>query len=163
MSGFDPSKKNPPAIVQVDHETGMLHVPGIGDLPLVGPTSGSEYKRLKESEIDKREMNKRLMAVMRKSWQCVQCRRVWKIQFEEVCVCGHPQRFHQASVERPCVCPKCKGFESNGELPVPGQRAIRVVWRRPEGGGPETEVLVCADPRCNGPVVALTGSGQISG
>ena len=61
--------------LQIDHETGEIVIPGFGRLPLVGPTSGAEYKRLKESEELKRAMNKRLVMLMSTVYLCVQCKR----------------------------------------------------------------------------------------
>lgn len=74
MSESDFIKKNKPKIVSIDHEDGMIHVPGKGPMPLVGDLrTGKEYERLKAAEVEKREMNKRLIAVMSKTWVCTQC------------------------------------------------------------------------------------------
>ncbi len=66
--------KNP---LQIDHETGDIVVPGFGRVPLVGPTSGSEYKRLKGAEQEKRALNRHLHDMMTKAWKCQQCGKVW--------------------------------------------------------------------------------------
>ena len=93
--------------LQIDHETGELDIPNFGRLPLVGPTSGSEYEQLKKREAEKRELNKNLLALMRKFWKCSQCGKIW-----------------------------------------PGTR-IRPQWSK----ALQTEILVCADPACDAPVV----------
>jgi len=64
--------------VKVDHETGMVNVPGVGPLPLVGPTSGREYKNLKEAEAQFELDRAKLNQDRAKRWQCVQCKRIWR-------------------------------------------------------------------------------------
>lgn len=163
---FDFTKKFPPPIVQVDHDTGMLHVPGIGPLPLVGPTSGRAYEDLKKSLHAKADINRRLMDIFRRHWQCTQCKKVWKVKLEPICQCSHFFHQHVVSLaysgQRTCQarnCP-CAAFVAAGELPFPkSQPAVRIVWRKPPGGGPEAEVLVCADVKCDGPVIPLTIGG----
>ena len=160
---FDFTKKFPPPIVTVDHDTGMLHVPGVGPLPLVGPTSGKEYQDLKKSLHGKAELNRRMMDIFRRHWQCTQCKKIWKVNLEPICQCSHFFHQHVASLgfsgKRTCQarnCP-CAGFVAYGELPFPkSQPCIRIVRRRSLEGGPVTEVLACADAHCDGPVVPVT-------
>ncbi len=170
MSESDFLKKGPPKVVQVNHDArgneDALYVPGMGFLPLIGPSSGEEYKRLKASETLKREMNAKLLEIMRKSWQCIQCKRVWKLRFEEVCTCGHFDHMHSSKPPRRCGvgCQRvCKAFQSNGTLPAHNQLFIRAVWRKPLEGGPEAEVLVCADQKCDGPVIEIPGPMAVLG
>jgi hypothetical protein len=61
--------------VKVDHETGMVNVPGKGDLPLIGPTSGSAYEDLKKREAEQRQFMMRLKRAILSTYQCQQCKR----------------------------------------------------------------------------------------
>lgn len=62
--------------LQIDHETGDIDIPGFGRLPLVGPTSGEEYKRLKESaEPQQRALNARILMLMSTMFVCRQCKK----------------------------------------------------------------------------------------
>lgn len=72
------SKKAPEKGVWVDHETGLVHIPGKDPLPLVGPTSGSEYDRLKKAEQRFKSDKASLLRLMRATWKCSQCAREWK-------------------------------------------------------------------------------------
>lgn len=123
----------PKSIVQIDHEADSndtaLFVPGLGNLPLVGATSGLEYDRLKKAEIEKREFNRRIVAALHKAWQCVQCKRIWRCRFNPET--GHPLKY---------------------------QRVVIIERTTPLNGGPRTEVLVCPyvdqnGKKCRGPVV----------
>lgn len=65
--------KIPTDITKVDHETGDIHVPGKGNLPLIGPTSGSAYEDLKQKEKENRLAMQRLKRAMLSTFQCTQC------------------------------------------------------------------------------------------
>jgi len=93
--------------LQIDHETGDLVISNFGRLPLVGPTSGSEYEQLKKREAQKRVVDEILLRLMRKFWKCNQCGKIW-----------------------------------------PGTQ-IRPQWSK----ALQAEILVCADPSCDAPVV----------
>ena len=64
--------------VSINHETGTIHVPGVGDLPLKGDfTSGFGYEELKRKEQEWRTQTEPyLLAKLRKTWQCTQCKRI---------------------------------------------------------------------------------------
>lgn len=61
--------------VKVDHETGMVNVPGKGELPLIGPTSGSAYEDLKKREKDQYQFMLRLKRAILSTYQCQQCKK----------------------------------------------------------------------------------------
>lgn len=61
----------------VDHETGTMAVPGVGDLPLVGPTSGREYAALKTQEESHKDLMALLAARIHSTYVCIQCRRTY--------------------------------------------------------------------------------------
>lgn len=66
--------KIPTDVVRVDHETGDVHVPGKGNLPLIGPTSGAAYEDLKRKEKEHRASMLRLQRAMLSTFQCTQCK-----------------------------------------------------------------------------------------
>lgn len=61
--------------VKVDHETGMVNVPGKGELPLIGPTSGSAYEDLKRREKEQYQFMLRLKRAILSTYQCQQCKK----------------------------------------------------------------------------------------
>lgn len=69
------SSQIPTDITKVDHETGLIHVPGRGNLPLIGPTSGSAYEDLKAKEKQNRAAMLHLKRQMLSTFQCTQCKR----------------------------------------------------------------------------------------
>jgi len=73
MSDFSKLRKR----IHVDHETGELDIPGVGKLPLVGPTSGDAYRALQNREAEMAELTRLLESMLGKYWRCSRCRRVW--------------------------------------------------------------------------------------
>jgi hypothetical protein len=71
---MDFTKRKP---IRVDHETGALDIPGVGKLPLVGPTSGSAYREFQNREAEMAELSRMLESMLAKYWRCSRCRRVW--------------------------------------------------------------------------------------
>ena len=67
-----------PEGVWVDHETGLIHIPGMEPREMVGPTSGKEYQQFKAAEKEQSRRNIRLRAMMQSTYQCVQCKRKMK-------------------------------------------------------------------------------------
>jgi hypothetical protein len=65
----------PTDVVKVNHETGNVHVPGKGDLPLIGPTSGTAYEELKRKETENQAAMMRLKRAIFSEYQCTQCKR----------------------------------------------------------------------------------------
>ena len=68
--------KLPTDVVTVNHETGEVHVPGKGNLPLIGPTSGPAYEDLKRKEQEHRASMLRLQRAMLSTFQCTQCHKI---------------------------------------------------------------------------------------
>lgn len=102
---------------KVDHETGLIYVPGKGNLPLIGPTSGAAYEDLKAKEKEHREANLRLRRAILSTYRCTQCKRV----------------------------------QSGAN--------VRVRWMKFHGV--EAETLVCANPRCDAPVVVIEDAANL--
>ena len=103
-------------IVQVDHEEGMVVIPkGTefpegAEVPIVGPTSGNAYKELKISEEKKREINKRLIALMGEWFQCIQCRQMMRGMDPETRVSVKVSRFRLGNSGPETLnitCPMC--------------------------------------------------------
>jgi hypothetical protein len=61
----------------VDHETGFIHLPGKEPLPMVGPTSGAEYEKLKADEKKALWVKQQMERYLRSTVQCIQCKRRW--------------------------------------------------------------------------------------
>lgn len=139
-------------IVTIDHEASgnetAIIVPGKGRLPLVGPTSGADYERLKRAEVEKQKLNRQIVEDLHKSWQCTQCKRIWKCRFHAVhsegCPYGH--EYHG-------LTPECQFGK-----PIKNQRIVIIDAKVALNGGPPSVALVCpyVSPRgekCRGPVI----------
>jgi hypothetical protein len=58
-------------------ETGLIHLKGKEPLPMVGPTSGAEYEKLKKDEKSALQVKQQIERYLRSTVQCTQCKRRW--------------------------------------------------------------------------------------
>lgn len=134
--------KHEKAVTWIDHEMGLIHIPGKGALPLVGPTTGREYERLKLSEAEKIQFNTRWYAIACQRWKCTQCGRV------------------------------CRRLKFAGGRPLANQSTPIIRWRKPLDGGPEREILCCPfrtprwkgdteGPTCDAPMSMVLRRGML--
>ena len=109
-------KRRQSNIVQVDHEEGTVLIPKGPDfpegaeVPLVGPTSGQAYKELQLSELEKQNVNKRLIALMGEWFQCIQCFQAMRGLDPETKVSVKVKRFRLGNSGEPTLnvtCPLC--------------------------------------------------------
>lgn len=71
MSDF--TKKTPPG-VRVDHETGLIHIPGKDPLPLLTTLSREEQRAADELQARR---NKIILENMQAFFKCTQCGETW--------------------------------------------------------------------------------------
>lgn len=59
----------------IDHETGLIHLPGHAPEPVVGETSGKAYQDLKDRDVRRQQMMRHIRRQMLSRFQCTQCKR----------------------------------------------------------------------------------------
>lgn len=111
-------KKSTPNLNTVDHEKGTVNVPGVGELPLVGPTSGQAYRDLKSKEAQHAEEMQWLFDAMRSTWSCPRCRKIIAMKFGAN---GMPLPNQPAPIlgpDRVMLCPFKRQTHPDPEAPV---------------------------------------------
>lgn len=106
VKGNAPKPQHNPNHQYVDHETGLIHRPKMAPVPLVGPTTGSEYEQLKKAEKQNQKLMLLLERQMRSTFQCTQCKKKWPGKF-----CRIKWRTIDGVNAETLVCPnqKCDG------------------------------------------------------
>jgi len=137
ISGRAPKPKRKSS---VDHETGLLHLPGKEPLPLIGPTSGRAYEKLKQDEKNAVQQKLDWERILRSTYQCLQCRRKFNALASKL---GHSEPLSVRPEWRDLGRAVPDSFNlADMYAPTPPMMRQIIGFR-------------CANLKCNGPVVLV--------
>jgi len=72
---FHDAPPHAPGELYVNHRDGTIRRPHHEPIPLVGPTTGSEYEELKQKEAQNAKAMQFIRRQMASTYQCTQCKR----------------------------------------------------------------------------------------
>lgn len=124
-----------------------VHVPGVDTpLPVIGPTSGSQYRKLREAESEMLAKNAAVLAILRRAWKCTQCGVIWRCRFDPET--GQPIKGQQTVRPTPVYAP------DDPRQSIPDRMLP---------SGVDISLLRCGNPKCDAPVVEHNPGARVSG
>ena len=81
---FHDAPAHAPGELYINHRDGTVRRPNHAPIPLVGPTTGTEYEELKKGEAKNAVAMKFIRRQMASTFQCTQCKRKFSGKFARV-------------------------------------------------------------------------------